>query len=320
MRALRYLIACLLVSSNAWAIIPEAGWWWSPSESGRGFNLETQNNLLFFASFAYDSSGNAIWLTAGGPMTSDRDFAADLTSFRNGQCFGCPYRAPTPTPAGRMTLRFTSSQTAVLTINGTAINIRRFDFWENETAPDAMLGEFSYVIGSATEQPFDGERVGFLTVRSDSNGVYLSGNRLGSNSSAAIVGYLTSLPGWQLLLDSSATHYRLFRFNQTGFNRVEGNFWVYPKGTNPTGSGVFFQAFRTASVALITTGAGPGSSKTAASEEEIRARQESIDAAAFKAMAAKSPEGGGFDGQALADLRVMERRLEEEKRAAQGGN
>src|SRR5258706_3076957 len=118
MRTLKLLLAGLLVSTNLWAIIPENGWWWNPSESGRGFNLEVQDNVLFFASFAYDSAGNPAWYTAGNPMTSDRDWSAPLIVTARGQCFGCPYVDPIRTVVGTVTLRFTSSQTAILTVNG----------------------------------------------------------------------------------------------------------------------------------------------------------------------------------------------------------
>ncbi len=318
MRTIRNLAACLLVATNAWAIIPENGWWWASNESGRGFNLEVQNNLLFFATFAYDSSGNPIWMTSGGPMTSDRNYTGDLFRFSSGQCFGCPYRAPTVINAGTLTLQFTSSQTAVLTINGVSVSVKRFDFWLNETAPDAMLGEFSYVIGSASDQPYDGERVIFNAKRSDSNGLFLSGNRLGSSASAAVVAYYPTAGAWQVLLDSSTTYYRLFRFNTTGFNRVEGSFWLYQKGSNPTGSGSFFQAFRTASAALIINGAGPGSTKAMVSDEELRAQREATDAAMFRAMEAKRAQPDGLDAEALAQVRQMERWLESSGQA--GGN
>jgi hypothetical protein len=39
-------IAALLTANMAFAatITPENDWWWNPAASGRGFNIETQNN------------------------------------------------------------------------------------------------------------------------------------------------------------------------------------------------------------------------------------------------------------------------------------
>ena len=108
MKAIKLYLLGLLLSCNASAIIPENGWWWNPNESGRGFNLEVQDNLLFFASFAYDANGNPAWYTAGGPMSSDRDWSGQLVVTSRGQCFGCAYVDPVRTVVGTATLRFTS--------------------------------------------------------------------------------------------------------------------------------------------------------------------------------------------------------------------
>jgi hypothetical protein len=44
-------LAALLSANMAFAVTPENGWWWNPAESGRGFNIETQNNTVFVATF-----------------------------------------------------------------------------------------------------------------------------------------------------------------------------------------------------------------------------------------------------------------------------
>ena len=265
MKKIKLFLLGLVLSFNAAAIIPENGWWWNPSENGRGFNLEVQDNLLFLASFAYDANGNPAWYTAGGAMTSDRDWTAQLVVSTRGQCFGCAYVAPTLVNAGTVSLRFTSSQTAVLTVNGVSINVQRLDFWAYNTRPEGMLGEWSAVIG-ASGDIFDGERIQYSAKQTDSSGTYLAGKRLGSSSSTnpAVVSYSSSTGQWTALLDSSSSFYRLFRFSNTGFNRVEGSFWIYSKGSQPSGNGTFYQAFKTASYAFLTSGTGPASTKRGA--------------------------------------------------------
>ena len=262
-RFLSALLLGFLLSANAWAVIPENGWWWNSTESGRGFNLEIQNNLLFFSTFGYDNSGHPAWYVAGGPMTSDRDWSATLYATANGQCFGCPYVAPQTIPLGTVTLHFTSSQTAVLSIAGVSINVKREDWWLNESTPDAMLGEWSAVIGSFGDV-FDGERIDYIGKTTSNGTVYASGGRMGSTVALnpALVSYSAANSQWVALLDSSTPFYRLFAFNTTGFNRVEGTFYIYPKGGSPSGSGMFYQAFRTASFAYLQTGTGPASSKS----------------------------------------------------------
>ena len=313
MKILRALIACVaLAATHAAAIIPENGWWWASNEAGRGFNIEVQNNQLFFAAFAYDTSGAPTWITAGGAMTSDRDFNGPLTRYTAGQCFGCAYVAPTQVPAGTLTLRFTTSQTAVLTINGSAITVKRFDFWENEIAPNAMMGEWSSVIG-ASGDIFDAERITFSSRTTDSTGgPILAGSRLGTtaSSNAAVVLYTPSTGRWTALLDSSTSFYRLFDFAQTGFNRVEGNFWLYAKGGSPSGSGIFYQAFRTASAAFVQSGAGPASTKRQILDEMYFTQMlDARDEALFMTLDAQGKLLGRAEPELLDRARFLERQL-----------
>ena len=312
MKKVRAFLLALLFTTNAWAIIPENGWWWASNESGRGFNIEVQDHLLFFATFAYETNGSPMWLIAGGAMTSDRDFTGPLTKFTSGQCFGCPYVTPVAIPAGTMTLRFTSSQTAVLTINGSSITVKRFDFREtNEVAPDAMMGEWSSIIGESGTSGFLGERVQYRVKLVDSTGPFLSGSRLGESSATAVVSYSSSAGQWTALLDSSAGFWRYFVFNQTGFNRIEGSFWVVAKGSTPSGTGEFFQAYRTASANFVTRGFGPASTKAT---EAQRAAQDGIDAAALAAMASKARAASPIGEELVASFRELEARA---KAAAQ---
>ncbi|HUP29854.1 MAG TPA: hypothetical protein VM122_06750 [Usitatibacter sp.] len=320
MKMLRMLIALLaMAATHAAAIIPENGWWWASNEGGRGFNIEVQNNLVFFAAFAYDGAGSPTWITAGGAMTSDRDFTADLTRYTAGQCFGCDYVQPTAVPAGTLTLRFTSSQTAVLTINGTAINVKRFDFWQNEAKPNAMLGEWSAVIGASGDL-FDADRIVYTTpfTESSSGTPALGGARLGSTpaSNGAAVIYSPSAQRWTALLDSSSGFYRLFEFSQTGFNRVEGSFWIYAKNTSPAGEGTFYQAFRTASAAFVQNGTGPASTKRAL-EMDISEHFNARDRALFLALEREGKMRASVDESVVERARFLETLLEEARRAMQ---
>ena len=312
MTRFKALLIGLLFATNSWAVIPENGWWWNASESGRGFNLEIQNNLLFFASFAYDSNGNPAWYTAGGAMTSDRDWSAPLVVTARGQCFGCGYVAPQTSVVGTVTLHFTSSQTAILTINGYSISVSRFDFWANSLAPEAMLGEWSAVIGAASDI-FDGERIDYTQRLTDSSGPYLGGSRLGTSPSTnpAIVEYNASLGAWVALLDSSTSYYRGFRFNTTGFNRVEGSFWIYLKTSTPSGNGTFYQAFRTASYALLTTGNGPGSTK----REPLASTFDDRDAALYSEISKRQSASEAIEPELLRVFQSLQGKLETMKRA-----
>src|SRR5579863_9677279 len=121
---------CLLtIATSALAILPDSGWYWNPAESGRGFNIEIQNNVLFMAGFVYDQQGNAIWLTTGGPMSSDHTYSGDLYQTAGGQCLGCSYSgSPEIIKYGTASVTFTDSETALITLNGTTISAQREQF------------------------------------------------------------------------------------------------------------------------------------------------------------------------------------------------
>ena len=306
MKGLMAALACFCALA-AHAVIPENGWWWASNESGRGFNLEIQDKTLFFATFAYEANGAPTWLVSSGAMTSDRDYSGTLLKASGGQCFGCAYVAPSFNNAGTMTLHFTSSQTGVITINGISISVKRFDFWQNELIPDAMMGEWSMVIGDSSFPVYEAERVVFYSKQSGSSGVFLGGNRLGSSNNLAVVSYSASASSYSILLDSSTSFYRFFRFNTTGFNRLEGQFWIFDKSAQPTGAGTFFQGHRTASGSYVQTGIGPASSKMLDTEALQRGLERDISLAAGFG---KHAPGTTVSPEVLSDFEALKATLE----------
>lgn len=257
----------LALCSRAWAIIPENGWWSVQNKQG-SFNLEVQNNLLFLSTYGYDSSGNGVWYFAGDTMTSDHNFSSTLYRAQGGACTGCAYVAPQIIPVGTVTITFTSSQTGNISLNGVSMPITRFDFWLNNTQPDALLGEWSLVIGSPATSygVYWGDRVSFWQ-KSATNSLALLGSRSGASSRPASVLYDPSLKLWAMLIDSSSSYYDYYEFNTTGYNRVEGWSWTFVKSASPTGSGLFFLGHRTMSYNYLIKGSGPAASQDLPAED-----------------------------------------------------
>jgi hypothetical protein len=110
--------------------MPQTGWWWNPSEGGRGFFLEVQNTTLFMSGFMYDANGQATWYLTSGPMTSTALYQGQLMRCAGGQSLTGPYQPPScPANAGPVTLQFTSQTAGSLTLpNGTAVPLQRFSF------------------------------------------------------------------------------------------------------------------------------------------------------------------------------------------------
>jgi hypothetical protein len=124
-------IAALLIANMAFAatITPENGWWWNPAASGRGFNIETQNNTVFVATFVYDQAGHPIWYSGSGQLDDNSTLTTHLMISEGGPCIGCPYQAPTITDAGiPITLQFTSREQGSISWQGETVPIQRFNF------------------------------------------------------------------------------------------------------------------------------------------------------------------------------------------------
>ncbi len=109
--------------------LPQTGWWWNETESGRGFTVEVQGNNLFFAGYLYDSSGRATWYVSGGSMTSNTHYSGALYAYSGGQTLTGSYRAPnSPTSVGTLSLQFTDASHGTLTWPGGTILIEHYVF------------------------------------------------------------------------------------------------------------------------------------------------------------------------------------------------
>jgi subtilisin family serine protease len=107
-------------------ITPAAGWWWNPSEAGRGFSLETRNGRIFLGTFLYEDDGSPLWFVVNGPQ-SGSSFSGSLQRFGSGQTLSGAYQAPQLVgTAGTATLNFTSSTSGTLSWPGGTIPIQRF--------------------------------------------------------------------------------------------------------------------------------------------------------------------------------------------------
>jgi hypothetical protein len=110
---------------------PESGWWWNPSEAGRGYAIEFQGDQVFVAGFMYADDGAPIWYVSAGPMQTPTVYVGRWITFVDGQAMGAPYRAPTlvQPDAGPLALSFSDSKHGTLTLpDGRVIALTRFEF------------------------------------------------------------------------------------------------------------------------------------------------------------------------------------------------
>jgi hypothetical protein len=98
--------------------VPEAGWWWNPAETGRGFFIEWQNGWFHIAAYMYDETGRPRWYLSAYPSPDPMRISGNWWLFGNGQAPGQPYRPATRINdnAGSMEVQFTNSTTGTLTL------------------------------------------------------------------------------------------------------------------------------------------------------------------------------------------------------------
>jgi hypothetical protein len=110
---------------------PESGWWWNPSESGRGYFLEWQGGQLFMAGYMYDDQGNPIWYLGTNTTPNAQSFSGSWAQYGNGQTLTGTYRPASAVNANvaPVTITFQGSENALMTLpGGRSTTIRRFRF------------------------------------------------------------------------------------------------------------------------------------------------------------------------------------------------
>jgi len=150
------LIATLLIAAcyttRLLAFYPVDGWWWNPAESGRGFNIEMQDDEMFIAAFHYAPGGHSVWWVANGRYNhATGSMSSDFVQLEDGQCVGCVYRNPDIIDGAGSPFRidFHSAVHATLHWDGGSIPIQRMYWRFSGDLPNLFLyGEFHFTAGA----------------------------------------------------------------------------------------------------------------------------------------------------------------------------
>lgn len=276
------------------AMLPENGVWWNPNEGGTGYNLEIQNDKLWFYAYTYESNGLPVYLYGIGAPAGTNRFAGTLMKSGNGSCIACSYHPNTQSQVGNMVIQFDSPSTATLTATtaeGTrSTRLQRFAFLIDERNPYKMFGEWAVVKGTASFPIYFGERLGFGAIYTASDGsLSAQGSRSGSPSNAALARQETD-GSWSLILDSSSSYYQFYSFRFSGLNTMEGTSWTFLKTENLSGTGLPFIALRSGSASSVISGTGPSLQKSA--NQSALMNYENVDAsqAQFSATPTDDPK------------------------------
>lgn len=229
----------LLIAGAASALAPEDGIWWNPAQSGRGWFVVTQNNLMIVSSYTYAQNGAPAWfLSVGTYNRSTRTYSATLDGYANGQCLGCAYRAPTQAgSAGALTIVFADERRATLIQAGETVPIEKMYFAYNEPN-DRLYGEWAYAgnvglgIGDAEFLVFD------RTYTSPSDGKsYVQLRRKFSSVGIGLGRFYPESNEYLVLLDSSTSYYKTYSFKMENSRLAAGRWWLHLKTQLPTGAG-----------------------------------------------------------------------------------
>jgi hypothetical protein len=142
------VVAAIAFAANtASAFEPRTGHWWNPAESGRGFNIDIQENVLVITFYSYNANGAPQWYIASGQMSGgQRNFSGPLLKVMDGQCLTCAYAGQPKSDGtdGVINIAFSSETAAAITLpGGRTAQIQPFNFGYGEP-PDGMLGEWLF--------------------------------------------------------------------------------------------------------------------------------------------------------------------------------
>jgi len=232
MKKFGYGLLLLLFSHATLAFSPAQGLWWNPNESGRGYTIDVQNNVMIVTAYVYAPSGAATWFLASGTYEdSTNTFSATLGGFSGGQCFGCPYSSPVGVNSGNLSIVFTSPETGTMTFPGGSTEIQHFLYgYANKT--DYFLGEWSFslnVSGLISTQwvVFNGHYTG-----SDGT-VYASGQEDNISGTVALGAYYPSGNFFIVGVEDNTGFSFQYAFNLADDRRMLGLGTIYNTGTSP---------------------------------------------------------------------------------------
>jgi len=166
------LLVCFGLGS-AHAYQPESGLWWNPNESGSGFTIELQDNLLAFTGYLGETNGAPVWYTSAGFMTGNALYQGALLRFTGSQCAGCSYSGrPSAQEVGSVRLVFDANDPTRGSLTWTVpprasrtMPVERYYYYykrgEDGSAPvevTKMLGEWHLTLDFSEFPDFSGFR------------------------------------------------------------------------------------------------------------------------------------------------------------------
>ena len=216
--AIALLLLCASHLVCAATVPPVDGIYWDPSQGGRGYAVETQNDLMFIAIYNYDADSEATFYFIQGTWNGSTHAVdnAHLLQVSSGPWVGGPF---SPIGAvidkGPVTFQFPTFTTARFVYNGKTSNLQRFLYNYSSSADSLMGGTWHAAFGGLGI--YFGELVGVsgpCTISEcDTIPEAFVGGRIDGGSDRVLVGGRQDDGRVFFLLDSSTSYYELFVFD-----------------------------------------------------------------------------------------------------------
>jgi hypothetical protein len=211
------LLLCACGFAAAQTAPPVDGIYWDPHQGGRGYAVETQDDLMFIAIYNYDEDGDPAFYFIQGTWDGfgRRVSNAHLLEVSHGPWIGGPF---SPVGAvvdkGPVTFEFPTFTTARFVYNGRTSNLQRFLYNYSASADSLMRGTWFATEGAIGL--YFGEMVGIvgpcLLAECDAIPEAFYGARIDGGSQRVLVGGRQPDGRVFFLLDSSTNYYDLYVF------------------------------------------------------------------------------------------------------------
>jgi hypothetical protein len=298
-RFIALLLACVWGFATAQTAPPVDGIYWDPHESGRGYAVETQDDLMFIAIYNYDTDGSPTFYFVQGTWNpgARRVDGARLLQVSSGPWVGGPFSpAGAPIDRGPVTFEFPTFTTARFTFNGRTSHLQRFLYGYNASAASLMAGTWYAAFGGIGV--YFGEVIGVTgaCTLSACNSIpeAFVGARIDGGNERVLVGGRESDGRVFFLLDSSTSYYELFVY-ELRVNEWVGYAAAFLKTEDFPDSGLVMFGHRLTGPSFFNNAIAPAAAGT-------------IDAVdAMKAEASLRAERATIDGKAVRvdDIRAM---------------
>jgi hypothetical protein len=237
MRLFAFVVLLLLAgaaSAQAPKSPPTVGYWWNPNESGRGWNIEVQNDVVAITHFVYRPDGSATFLQSAGPFDLTTGVvSATLNQFGQGQCIGCPYTRPVTTSIGTVRFEFPNdSQGQVIYPDGTIINIQPFVYGYSN-ALSATFGTWSTNWAGVTGALFSGIYQFYRETQINPTLRAAEGRRIFPTGNRLILA--SEVNGVYLMVADVSSSFNEAFYVIANVRDFQGLACPYPKGSNPPG-------------------------------------------------------------------------------------